>query len=87
MASDPRAMAAVNEAWFVLRDPIRRAAYDAEVGVSDPVPDADQTSPADTAAYATSATIMRLRSLMIVSMVLAVVAASAFMLIALAQSG
>jgi len=80
-------MAAVNEAWFVLRDPIRRAAYDADVGVSDPIPDEDQAGPADSADDVSSDPVIRLRQLMIVSMVLLAVVTFFFMLIALAQSG
>lgn len=36
--ADPRAMQSLNEAWRVLRDPARRAAYDRSLGVDPPPP-------------------------------------------------
>ncbi len=38
VGGDAARMRAVNEAWAVLRDPVRRAAYDAEVGLRGPAP-------------------------------------------------
>jgi curved DNA-binding protein CbpA len=38
-AADPQAMQALNEAWRVLRDPARRAAYDLSLGI-EPSPGA-----------------------------------------------
>lgn len=80
-------MAAVNEAWFVLRDPTRRAAYDAKVALSDPAPGEERADRADAATDTSPATTIRLRRLIIASMVLLVVVSSVFMLIALVQSG
>jgi curved DNA-binding protein CbpA len=73
-------MAAINDAWRVLRDPALRAQYDGG--------DAPRTTESSTGPQGTGVTPVRgLRSVLIVTMAFCIVVIVVFTLIAFAQSG
>ena len=91
-AAEPDDMAALNDAWFVLRDRERRAAYDRTLGpVERAAPVQTATNGSGSGATTVSAVDQRrtrsLRRLMVIAMVVFSVAAIALTIIAIIGAG
>jgi DnaJ-class molecular chaperone len=91
-AVDPTAMASLNEAWFVLRDAGRRAAYDRTLGIEDPVAsiDTSMSSRLDTTGgddVLGAARLRKLRRLVAVTVVFVFVAAVVLTVIGIVGAG